>query len=661
MLRSARTEFEREIERKAIHIELTTVDIGPGRQGADAVWDVLLRDLDGTVITLGKAERRNKKNHEIVRAGVRAWLEGDSHRRLLILLDESDGFFEVDSPQFAETNRLKDLGQIAGFESRVKVVFAGLHSVQRFAKVSNNTFKHLAQRPTVIGPLQPQYAYDLIARPMAALGYTFADEDLVNRILGYCSYQPYLLQMFGHRLLEHMHGRRARPKGMLPDGPPFTVTENDVVAVESDSELKADITSTFRDTLNLDPRYNVIANVLAYHAYEHGIDHRLTEVELRGECLSHWHHGFAGLDIEGFRAYLQEMTGLGVLAHNHDQRGWHLRSPNVLRMIGGLHDVLAELTQAESGKVPTEFMALITRRPLPNGTRAPLSAQQVDDLLGDHTNQVRLVLGSQATGVDHVSTTMRAVCDDLAGRYRLLETRTRKQFEDELTAGKPGERRVVLSDLGALGTRDENCSAALATALDRRPNAAGVTRSVVLVAGPDKIRFWRETFAADEQPGLGLVTLRRLDKRAMDVWASDTEYFAKPERKARLLEVTGGWPYLTERATTLAEKHGSEDTALSELAMGLASEEGAADVIDAVGLSQDLELAAAFGAILDYAAVNASEEELLEAISLIGHSAPGAALLSCLEALALFDMNENGTYSVEKLVARSWPRRRPIV
>ncbi len=58
-----------------------------------------------------------------------AWLEGDSRRRLLILLDESDGFFEADSTQFPETNRLKDLGQMPGFESRTKVVFAGLHSV----------------------------------------------------------------------------------------------------------------------------------------------------------------------------------------------------------------------------------------------------------------------------------------------------------------------------------------------------------------------------------------------------------------------------------------------------------------------------------------------------------------------------------------------------
>jgi len=659
LLRSAREGFQREIGRKAIHIELTTIDIGPGRQGADAVWDVLLRDLDGTVITLSQAQRSRKRNYEIVRAGVQSWLEADDRRRLLILLDESDAFFEVDSPQFPETNRLKDLGQIAGLEGRVKVVFAGLHSVQRFAKVSNNTFKHLAQRPTPIGPLQPQYAYDLIAKPMAALGYTFVDQDLVNRILGYCSYQPYLLQMFGHRLVEHMHARRVPAKGVAPAGPPFTVTEHDVAAVESDPELKADITSTFRDTLHLDPRYNVIANVLAYDAYEHGIDHRLTEVELRGECLSHWPSGFAGLDIEGFRAYLQEMAGLGVLAKNHDQRGWHLRSPNVLRMIGGLHDVLTELTEAESANVPSKFMALVARRPLPDGTRAPLTAQQVDDLLGDHVNQVRLVFGSRATRVEEVGSTISAVCADMGSRYRLIHAHSRKQFEDELTTGKPGDRRVVVSDLSAIGTKDANCSAALATALEHRPSADGVTRSAVLVTGAEKIRFWLDTFAEGERPGLGIVTLRRLDKHAMDVWAADTEYFIKPERKARLLEITGGWPHLTERAITLAEKLASADGALHELAKELSTDDAALDLIDAVGLGHDEDLARAFNSILEYAATRASQQDLLEAIRLSDHQEPEAAL-SCLEALALFNAEEDGSYSVERLVAMCWPHRRPI-
>ena len=90
-----------------------------------------------------------------------------------------------------------------------------------------------------------------------------------------CSYQPFLLQMFGHRLLEHMHADRTLPLDAAQAGPPFVVTAEDVMAVEADPELKADITSTFRDTLNLDPRYNVIANVLAYHAHEHGMDYRL--------------------------------------------------------------------------------------------------------------------------------------------------------------------------------------------------------------------------------------------------------------------------------------------------------------------------------------------------------------------------------------------------
>ena len=81
--------------------------------------------------------------------------------------------------------------------------------------------------------------------------------------------------MFGHRLLEHMHADRTLPLDAAQAGPPFVVTAEDVMAVEADPELKADITSTFRDTLNLDPRYNVIANVLAYHAHEHGMDYRL--------------------------------------------------------------------------------------------------------------------------------------------------------------------------------------------------------------------------------------------------------------------------------------------------------------------------------------------------------------------------------------------------
>ena len=100
-------------------------------------------------------------------------------------------------PHFLETTRLKSLGQQSN--GRVKVVFAGLHSVQPYAKTARNApFGHMAQRPTVIGPLKPQHAANLLTQPLAALGLSFEDPDLVNRVLGHCSYQPFLLQILAN-------------------------------------------------------------------------------------------------------------------------------------------------------------------------------------------------------------------------------------------------------------------------------------------------------------------------------------------------------------------------------------------------------------------------------------------------------------------------------
>jgi len=656
LLRDAKAAFEREEGRVALHIELTTTEIGPGKQAADAVWDVLLRDLEDVgVVRSSKAERRGKANYDTVRAGVRDWLADDNRRRLLILLDESDGFFETDAPRFLETNRLKDLGQLPGVEGRAKVVFAGLHSVQRFAKMSNNTFKHLAQRPTVIGPLRPQFAYNLIARPLQALGYRFADPDLVNRILGYCSYQPFLLQMFGHRLVEHLHEQR--DAGGAADAPPFTITRDDVESVEANDDLKADITSTFSDTLNLDPRYNLIANVLAWQAHETGMDVRLSDVALREECLSYWPAGFAALDVEAFRAYLQEMVGLGVLAPNNDGHGWHLRSPNVLRMIGAKDRVMTELVHAAAETVPSEVIALSTRRQLPDGRRAPLTAAQVDDLLGDHVNQVRLVLGSAATQIELVPATLRAVCEDLAGRYTLVEPRNRRQFEEALSDGRPGERRVVMSDLRGAHAKDDTCAASLHTALHNRSATPGVTRAVVLVAGPEHLGFWQQALAEAEQPGLGVVSPRRFDRRTLHVWSLDTAQFGNEQRRARLLAVTSGWPVLVARAVDITAELGSDDRALTELDKALHQSDAAAELIDQVGLAADTELGSVFDSITALVDAKANLADLLDAAALSGHPQPAAAV-ACLDALGAFDIDEDGTYQVDPLLVRCWPYRR---
>lgn len=497
-------------------------------------------------------------------------------------------------------------------------------------------------------------AHDCDTTMLAGGHFALTAHDLVNRVLGYCSYQPFLLQMFGWRLVTTMHTRRAAD--VVAGEPPYVITRTDVVAVESDVDLKADISAAFHDTLHLDPRYNVIANVLAHHAHESGLDARLSDVDLREECLGWWDTGFAALDVEGFRAYLQEMVGLGVLAPNNDGRGWHLRSPNVLHMIGSKDDVITQLVGAATLSVPDEFIALETRPALPNGRRSPLTAGQIDDVLGDYSNQVRVILGSPATGIDDAAQAVRQAAD-VGNRFTVPMITSRRQFEEELVAGQPGQRRVVLTDLVTLAPRDEACTAALTAALEQRPQQRGVTRSAVIVAGLEQMDLWRTVIRlTGRTPALGTVTLRRHDRQTLRVWALTSEKFSVQERQERLLEVTGGWPILVERAAALVAAGEEEGQALTDVAAELASPAGAAVFVDAVGVTADEDLVKAFAAVLtlvDNASVTLAD--LIEAAS-IAVDDPETAV-ACLQALGVFDVDMDGKYRLEPLLVRSWPQR----
>ena len=226
-------------EQLALYLSLDDIG-GDGPRSADAVWDTLLEHLiDRKIIEAKRSGRGSRSPHKQVVAGISAWLKESASRRMLILLDESDRFFESDAPAFVETSNIRNLGVTTN--GHAKVVFAGLHSVQRFTKVAGNgPFSHLAQRPTVIGPLKPQYALDLLTAPMATMGYEFAEQDLVNRVLAYCSYQPFLLQMFGHRLVERMHEQRAVNGA---SSVPYVVTRADIDAVQDNADLREDISN----------------------------------------------------------------------------------------------------------------------------------------------------------------------------------------------------------------------------------------------------------------------------------------------------------------------------------------------------------------------------------------------------------------------------------
>ncbi|MFF0862004.1 hypothetical protein ACFYUV_09625 [Nonomuraea sp. NPDC003560] len=253
-------------------------------------------------------------------------------------------------------------------------------------------------------------------------------------------------------------------------------------AVESDTELRHDIIGAFRGTLILDPRYNVIANVLAHYAYENELDALMSDTQLVEECQAWWPEGFAKLYAEAFRSYLSELVGLGVLRPDTDGVGWRLRSPNALSMIGTSEEVETELVRAKTESVPPEVIARQTRRTLIDGARWPITISQVNDLLGDHINQVRLVLGSGATGIENVTATMSEVVREHGERFQYVVAGGRRDFTEALTIGTPGRRRLILSDLAANGTKPEGCWESLSSAIHMRPVTSGVTRSVILVA-----------------------------------------------------------------------------------------------------------------------------------------------------------------------------------
>ncbi|MFI6346129.1 hypothetical protein [Streptomyces sp. NPDC050560] len=634
----------------SIYVNLDQENIGKGSSlGPEILWSVLSNELTSTQV-LGRQQGRKAPQDDFKRVheGVCGWLEKDSRRRLLILLDECDRFFEADAPRFDQTKKLKKLGDDT--MDRAKVVFAGLHSVQRFSKLaSNGPFGHLAQTPKVIGPLAPQVAADLLLKPTGALGFKIDDVDLVNRVLGYCSYQPFLLQMFGHRLVEVMHRKRARPGA---EGPPYTVELDDIEAVESDTELRAGISAAFKDTLSLDHRYDVIANALAYHARQHGLEVRLTDAELREECERWWREGFERLDSEGFRCYLSEMVGLGVLAPNHDGRGWHLRGPNALRMIGTSHEVEARLLRAERD-CKLEASIVVEGRPeLSDGRPAPLTITQLDDLLGNRANQTRVVLGTAATGVTDVEATLRAVPARISD-WKLPPVGRPSVYKQELKGGRPGERRVVISDLARYATKPHACRDAVDLAEAYLPSTPGVTRAVVLITDPRQLDLWRSLLMGEEQTSATPVVLRRHDRRSLHDWAQrqKAEVFSTDERLRRLYALTGGWPILVDLTHQLYGELGDAEQVLQRLADLPADRGKVREFLDATGIRTDPVLMTGYQSVARVFGDELLDPEIAVAAidEQMGDEEEARWIFTCLDALQVFD-HEEGQLRLEPLL-----------
>lgn len=95
--------------------------------------------------------QKGSRDAETVNRDIHRWLDTQPHGQIVCMFDETDHFMAADTKDdYPELSRLKDLMESTG--RAFKVVFAGLHNVNRIYKQSNSPLAHLG-RPICIGPL----------------------------------------------------------------------------------------------------------------------------------------------------------------------------------------------------------------------------------------------------------------------------------------------------------------------------------------------------------------------------------------------------------------------------------------------------------------------------------------------------------------------------
>ncbi|MGW0503821.1 hypothetical protein [Micromonospora sp. NPDC003241] len=645
LLQAAARQFELYQDRVAVYLPLS------GGFGAtvkiDDLWNMIAERLAQRGITSPRKRARDAAQY--VETTITTWLGSNNQRRLLLLLDECDGFFDADARTgFEHTTRLRNLMMTTN--RNFKPVFAGLHQVQRFAHLPNQPLAsaHFGD-PIAIGPLTPAAAHDLMFTPMDTLGISFDSDELIHRVLAYCNYQPKLLQMVGEELVREALSRRGL------EGPRYRIRDEDLERVIGSNAVRQKIRETVHLTLNLDSRYKLIALVVALSALEKGADHAIPTHVLRDECLAWWPEGFVDQGADEFRSLLSEMSGLGVLSETSGR--WRLRSSNVLRLLGTAETIEEELCALEWRNVVTTLSAEQARRTLTDGRISPVTEKQLATLT-ERGNHLWVVVGTQATGIDRVATRLTEEADMIGARFTLHVTRGPAGYRRELRGGAPGDRhRVVLSDLST--TRLDNALNELLQ-VDTLLPAAGVTRSVVAVVDASV----SELFTKDDAPPLGEVTdrvivLRRLSPGGLRSWVVDNEIscFGDAASQKTLLEATGGWTVLLDDAARLAATERTARRVCDAItAARLNSAEVAGVFVDQVGLANNPTLAAAFDSLLDYNAPMSSEDlaTWLEVTECGGARS--------VEALRYFDVlverPDDGLWEPEPVFAAAWRKAR---
>ncbi|MFD7573966.1 hypothetical protein ACFV6U_26175 [Streptomyces sp. NPDC059810] len=365
----------------AVYLDLLKAEIGHA-EAPDRIWSRLVEDLKRKGVFGSKMSEQ--ANPDVVVRNIQSWLDEDDTRRILVLADEADAFLNTDSRRAYRVGSESTFPNVMHFqrlmeqtERRFKVVFAGLHQVQRFGHLSNVSTVH-GGPDVLVGPLGTQAAVRLVTEPMAALGYFFERPELVWRILAITNYQANLVQIFCRELVRVLHDR---PYAW--SGNPVRITEDDVQKVAASETVRRQIAERLRFTINLEDRYRVLALVIALRSLKDNYRGDYSASELLQEAREAWPEGFEMLSAKQAQIFLTEMVGLGLLIQLGDRSRFAVRSPNVVNMLGTREELELELRETEFG-LPYDYNPHAARRILGRDARhvqtySPLTEEQLHE------------------------------------------------------------------------------------------------------------------------------------------------------------------------------------------------------------------------------------------------------------------------------------------
>jgi hypothetical protein len=484
-------------------------------------------------------------------AGVRAWLDTDQRRRILLMLDEADNFIREQSSHAEPYQHLvKLLNLMANTNHRFKFVLAGLHNVSRIVRTENSPLAQISNDAVRIGPLLGQDVGDaefLVRGPLAAMGYEFEHREDVWRILSFTNYYPVLIQVFCQGLLRLIH------EGMIRGtSPVWRINSAMVEEALRNPTIRSGLYESFDKTItHIEQRYELLTYILAEHALleaGEGLDSEgLLASEVADRAGRYWPEAFpTGSDPSEIEYLLDEMEGFGLLRWTSAGR-WTLRSRTLLDlMISNEIELLEKLESFKGRPLEVQFDPRNIRRQLPRGERSraenmtsPLTEGQEAEIMHPlrEGGSVIVIFGAPIAGINNVHAaieTSRSVIERVV-EVELRGWRTKEDLLSTLRKIRGSTVRIVIVDCTTQWTPDWVSEA------QSLPSVAHGHARPVFIGDPSHAFAWAcSPMCSANLPRLKVMTLRPWTRSYLAV-RLDALNALRPNMIDRIAKATGGW------------------------------------------------------------------------------------------------------------------------